>query len=215
MKKIVLQFSLKVLCSFCLLFLHGCKEKKIAENDEPTATDSIKILLDVKVVNNKEVILEATFCNKLDVTVGVPKREILYNNLMDWEAFRVMRGNKKVHYIGREVYNINGFENREENIYNLIPGGSYTAHIKLHNEYDLSRSGTYTVIYDGFWRLPDEEGNYDQFFICSNTVEFKLKKGIQHFLFIAVILLIVGSLLTILVTRLQNKSGRELNGVSP
>ncbi|HCO95311.1 MAG TPA: hypothetical protein DIU00_15410, partial [Phycisphaerales bacterium] len=181
MKKIVLQCLLKLLCSFCLLFLSGCKEKKIVENDEPTPTDSISVLLDVTVINSKEVIVEATFCNKLDVTVGVLKREILYNKWMNWGAFSVMRGNKEIKYIGLRLYKINEHEHKE-NLYNLIPGGSYTARIKLHNEYDLSRSGTYTVTYRGYWRLPDEEGNDDLFYVRSNTVEFKLKKGIQYYL---------------------------------
>ena len=142
MKRIVLQYSLQILCSFCLLFLLGCKEKDTVENDEPTPTDSISVLLDVKVVNRKEVIVEATFCNKLDVTVGVLKRQILYNNFMNTSDFRVMRGKKEINYIGLEanipVVGIKDF-------YDLPPGGSYTARIKLHNEYDLSRAGTYTV----------------------------------------------------------------------
>ena len=210
MKKIVLQFSLKVLCSFCLLFLPGCKEKETVENDEPTPTDSISVLLDVTVINSKEVIVEATFCNKLDVTIGVQKRHILYNNFMDWGAFRVMRGKKEVLYIGIQVSRL---PPRKEDFYDLLPGGSHTARIKLHNFYDLSRSGTYTVTYEGFWSLPDEEGNDDMFYVRSNTVEFKLKKGIQHYLIVAVILLIVGSLLTILVTRLRKREKEVLNSV--
>ena len=177
MKKIVLQCSLKVLCGFCLLFLSGCKEKTIMENDEPTPTDSINILLDVTVINSREVIVETTFCNKLDVTVGIKKREILYGNRMNWGAFRVMRDKKEIPYIGLEEYILDEFENKVD-LYNLIPGGSYTARIELNNEYDLSRSGTYTVTYEGLWRLPDEKGNDDLFFVRSNTVEFKLKKGI-------------------------------------
>ena len=148
------------------------------ENDEPTPTDSIAVVLNVTVVNSKEVIVEATFCNKLDVTVGIPKKEILYENRMNWDAFRVMRGKEEINYIGLEVYGINEYENKEA-LYDLIPGGSYTARIKLHNEYDLSRAGTYTVTYESLWQLPDEEGNDDLFFVRSNTVEFKLKKGIQ------------------------------------
>lgn len=175
MKKIVSQCSLNVLCSFYSLFLFGCKEKAIMENDEPTPTDSISVLLNAAVINGREVIVEATFCNKLDVTVGIEKRRILYNNMMDWGAFRVMRGKEEVHYIGRCVYILDEFDNKE-NLYNLIPGGSFTARIELHNEYDLSRSGNYTVTYEGFWRLPDEEGNDDLFFVRSNTVEFKLEE---------------------------------------
>lgn len=175
MKKIVLQRSLHVLCSFCLLFLFGCKEKAIVENDEPAPTDSITVLLDVTVINSKEVIVETTFCNKLDVTIGIEKRRILYDNRMNWEAFRVMRGKKEIQYIGLEE---NIIEVRMEDLYNLMPGGSYTARVELHNEYDLSHSGTYTVTYEGFWWLPDEKGNEDLFFVRSNTVEFKLKKGI-------------------------------------
>jgi len=175
MKKIVLQCSLQLLCSFCLLFLPGCKEKAIMENDELTPTDSIAVLLDVAVINGKEVIVETTFCNKLDVAVGIEKRRILYNNMMDWGAFRVKRGRKKIRYIGLEA---NIPEVRKEDLYNLMPGESYTACIKLHNEYDLSRSGTYTVTYRAAWYLPDEKGNEKLFYVRSNTVEFKLKKGI-------------------------------------
>ena len=175
MKKIVLQRSLQVLCSFCLLFLPGCKEKAIMENDEPAPTDSIAVLLDVAVINSKEVIVETTFCNKLDVAVGIAKRRILYNNMMNWGAFRVKRGKKEIRYIGLEQ---NIPEVRKEDLYNLMPGGSYTAHIKLHNEYDLSRSGIYTVTYEAAWYLPDEKGNDELFYVRSNTVEFKLKKGI-------------------------------------
>jgi len=147
------------------------------ENDEPTPTDSISVLLDVAVINSKEVIVEATFCNKLDVTVGIEKRRVLYDNRMNWGAFRVMRGKKEIPYIGLREYILDEFENKVD-LYNLIPGGSYTARIELNNEYDLSRSGTYTVTYEGLWRLPDEEGNDDLFFVRSNTVEFKLEKGI-------------------------------------
>ncbi len=172
MKKIVLQCSLQVLCSFCLLFLSGCKEKAVMENDEPTPTDSITVLLDVTVNNSKEVIVKSTFCNKLDVTAGIEKRRILYGNRMNWGAFRVMRGKKEISYIGISE---NIPEVRMEDLYNLMPGGSYTARIELNNEYDLSRSGTYTVTYEGFLRLPDKKGND---FVRSNTVEFKLKKGI-------------------------------------
>jgi hypothetical protein len=178
MREILSQSSLRVFFSFCLLFLSGCKEEAIIENDEPTPTDSISVLLDVAVINGREGIVEATFCNKLDVMVGIEKRRILYNNMMEWGAFRVMRGNEEIHYIGREVHYLEEFENKE-NLYNLMLGGSFTARIKLHKEYDLSRSGTYTVTYEGFWRLPDEKGNDDLFFVRSNTVEFKLKKGIQ------------------------------------
>jgi len=150
------------------------------ENDELTPTDSISVLLDVAAINSKEVVVETTFCNKLDVMVRIEKRRILYDNRMNWGAFRVMRGKEEIHYIGLEEHIIEEFENKED-FYNLMPGGSYTARIELNNEYDLSRSGTYTVTYDGLWWLPDEKGNdgLDLFFVRSNTVEFKLKKGIQ------------------------------------
>ncbi len=175
MKKIVLQRSLQVFCSFCLLFLSGCKEKAIIENDEPTPTDSITVLLDVK-VSSREVIVETTFYNNLNVTVKIDKFAILYRNTIHWCAFRIMRGKKEVPYIGPMVSRL---PPRKEDFYDLLPGGSYTARIKIHNFYDLSRSGTYTVNYEGFWLLPDEKGNDDLFFVRSNTVEFKLKKGIQ------------------------------------
>jgi len=175
MRKILSQSSLQVLHIFCLLFLIGCKEEVIMENDEPTPTDSISVLLNVAVINGREVIVEAVFCNKLDVMVGIEKRRILYNNMMEWGAFRVVRGNEEIHYIGRKVHYLEEFENKE-NLYNLMPGGSFTARIKLHKEYDLSRSGTYIVTYEGFWWLPDEKGNDDLFFVRSNTVEFKLEE---------------------------------------
>ncbi len=178
MKQIILQYSLHIFCGLCLLFLFECKDKTIMENDEPAPTDSIAVLLDVKVINNKEVIVEPTFCNKLDVMVGIEKSDILYGNRMNWVAFKVMRGKKEIPYIGLREYILDESVNKED-LYNLMPGGSYTARTELNNEYDLSHSGTYTVTYEGFRWLPDEKGNDDLFFVRSNTVEFKLKKGIQ------------------------------------
>jgi hypothetical protein len=181
MKKAMLQCSLQVLCSSSLLFLPGCKGKAVMKNDEPTSINSdsndISVLLNVAVVEGKRAIVVATFCNKSNVTVGIEKRRILYSNRMNWNAFRVTRDKKNIPYIGVYQYILDEFEKKRD-IYNLMPGASYTARIKLHNEYDLSRPGTYTVTYEGMWRLPDEKGNEDLFWICSNTVEFKLKKGI-------------------------------------
>jgi len=149
------------------------------KNNEPPATDSISVLLDVAVINDKGVIVEATFCNKLDVPVAIEHRRILYSNWMNLNAFRVMRDKKEINYMGVYIYIPYEFENKE-GLYNLMPGGSYTARIRLHNEYDLSRPGTYTVTYLGLWRLPVENGNEDLFWVRSNTVEFKLKKGIPR-----------------------------------
>jgi archaellum component FlaF (FlaF/FlaG flagellin family) len=174
MRKILSQSSLRIFLSFCLLFLFGCKEKAITENDELTPTDSITVLLDVK-VSSREVIVGTTFYNNLNVTVKIDKFDILYRNTIHWCAFKVVRGKKKIPYIGLMVYRL---PPRKEDLYNLMPGGSYTSRIKLHNFYNLSRSGTYTVTYEGLWWLPDEKGNDYLFCVRSNTVEFKLKKGI-------------------------------------
>lgn len=95
---------------------------------------------------------------------------------MNWQAFKVVRDNKEINYIGLMVSLIEGIE---LDLYNLSPDKSYTSRIGLHNEYDLSRSGTYTITYEGFWLLPDENGNEELFFVSSNNVEFTLKKGIH------------------------------------
>lgn len=180
MKKVVLQCSLTVLCGLSLLFFPGCKEKVVKEDDQSTPTESdtnsISVLLDARVVEGKRVIVIATFCNNSNVTQGMGTKSILYSNKMSWGAFRVTRDKKEIPYIGR----YEEYMPPEGAIYDLMPGASYTARVRLHNEYDLSRAGTYTVMYRGLCRITDEKGNEDAFWICSNTVEFTLTKGIRR-----------------------------------
>jgi len=144
------------------------------ENNEPAPTDNITVHLDVK-VSSREVIVGTTFYNNLNVTVKIDKFDILYRNTIHWCAFKVMCGKKEIPYIGPMVSRL---PTRKEDLYNLLPGGSYTSRTKLHNFYDLAHSGTYTVTYEGLWQLSDGKGNEDLFFVRPNTVEFKLKKSI-------------------------------------
>ncbi len=139
-------------------------------------TNSISVLLDVRVVEGKGVIAIATFCNNSNVTLGMGTKSILYSNRMSWGAFRVTRDKKEIPYMGAYVEYMPPYGA----IYDLKPGASYTARIRLHNEYDLSRAGTYTVMYRGTCGITDEKGNEDSFWIRSNIVEFTLKKGIRR-----------------------------------
>jgi hypothetical protein len=169
------RYILFALLIYSSTVIFGCRKEAEENGDTVPRPYGITARLEIASADSNGIIVNAIFQNDRSEPIQVEKWFVLSGGGMQWQAFRVMRNKAEVPYTWRITTML---EPSAEDYLMLQPAMPFVSKIRLENFYDLSLPGTYTITYEGYWMLPDENGEENLFCVQSNTADFQLKKGV-------------------------------------